>query len=83
VVRANVNRSLIRPVSRLGINGVLLAASAAVVAIQLAIPYVPLLAEAFHATPLALDDLVLVTLVSLVPALVAEVVRRTGRPWVA
>jgi Ca2+-transporting ATPase len=83
VVRANANRSLIRPVTQLGINPILALASLAVIAIQLAIPFVPALAEAFHATPLAADDLLLVAVVALAPAVVADIVRRTGRVWVA
>jgi hypothetical protein len=58
-------------------------ASLVVIAIQLLIPYVPALAEAFHATPLALDDLMLASAIALAPAMVAELMRRTGRVWVA
>jgi hypothetical protein len=49
-----------------------------------AIPYLPPLAEAFRATPLALDDWVLVLIVSLVPAVVAQLLRGWRRvTWVA
>jgi hypothetical protein len=42
------------------------------------------LAEAFRASPLTPGEWALVTLVATVPALCAEVIRRTGRgPWVA
>jgi Ca2+-transporting ATPase len=83
VVRANANRSITRPLTQLGINPVLALASLLVIAIQLAIPYLPAFAEAFHATPLAADDLLLVAVVALIPAVVADIVRRTGREWVA
>ena len=51
-VRAYSNRSLREPIHRLGRNGFLLGACLLAVAIQALIPYVPALAEAFHATPL-------------------------------
>jgi hypothetical protein len=56
------------------------------VGIQAAIPYLPWLAEAFHATPLDALDWAIVAVVALAPALLAEVVRtvRGGRTiWVA
>ena len=54
------------------------------VAVQLAIPYVPTLAEAFRATPLDLGEWALVAAIALLPAIVAEAARRVGRvPWVA
>ena len=84
VVRAYANRSLTRPVVTLPRNGVLLAACLAVVAVQVLIPLVPPLAEAFHATPLDLVDWVFVLLIALAPAVVAEVIRATThREWVA
>jgi Ca2+-transporting ATPase len=83
VVRAYANRSLRRPVLSLRPNGVLLAACLAVVAVQIAIPFVPPLAEAFHATPLLATDWLLVAIVALTPAIVAELIRATGREWVA
>jgi Ca2+-transporting ATPase len=83
-VRANANRSLRTPVHQLPINWFLVAAGAAVIAIQALIPFVPLLAEAFHATPLDGSDWAVVAVIALVPAIVAEVVRTvTGRTWVA
>jgi Ca2+-transporting ATPase len=83
-VRANANRSLRVPFHRLPVNWFLLAAGAAVIAIQALIPSVPLLAEAFHATPLDASDWAVVAVIALVPAVIAEVVRTvTGRTWVA
>ncbi|MGP1674244.1 MAG: cation transporting ATPase C-terminal domain-containing protein, partial [Candidatus Limnocylindrales bacterium] len=55
-----------------------------VVAIQVAIPYIPPLADAFRATVLEASDWTLVAFVALAPAIVAEGIRRaTGRVWVA
>jgi Ca2+-transporting ATPase len=83
-VRAYANRSLTEPLNRLSTNGFLLAAAIAVVVIQVAIPYVPALADAFRAQPLGLLDWVLVAVVALAPAVVVNVVRaRTGRAWIA
>jgi Ca2+-transporting ATPase len=84
VVRAYANRSLTRPVVTLRPNGLLLAACLAVIATQVAIPYLPPLAEVFRATPLDLVDWALVAAIALAPAIVAELVRWfTGREWVA
>jgi Ca2+-transporting ATPase len=85
-VRAYWNRSIRLPIHRLGTNGFLLLACVTALAIQVAIPYVPPLAEAFRATPLAAEDWVLVAAVAFLPALVAEIVRTVGRgrtAWVA
>ncbi len=84
VVRAYANRSLTLPVHRLPTNGFLLVAGLAVIAFQVAIPHVPALADAFHATALDARDWALVAVVALVPALVGEVVK-TIRPreWVS
>jgi Ca2+-transporting ATPase len=85
-VRAYWNRSVREPIQRLGRNGFLLLACLLGVAIQVLIPYVPPLAEAFRATPLDLVDWLLVGVVAFVPALVAELVRMRGRGrvvWVA
>ncbi len=84
--RAYWNRSIREPIHRLGRNGFLLGACVAAVAIQLLIPYVPPLAEAFRATPLDVVDWALVLLVAAVPAMVAEVVRTAGHGrfvWIA
>ena len=48
------------------------------------IPFVPPLADAFRASPLATREWVLVAGIALAPAVVAEIIRRAGRgPWVA
>ena len=83
-VRANGNRSLTRPVTSLRPNLLLAGAAVIVVLVQLAIPYVPPLAEAFRATTLDSSDWLLIAIIALTPALVAEVIRRvTGWEWVA
>ena len=65
-------------------NWFLLAAAVAVGAIQAAIPFVPLLSEAFHATPLDASDWIVVAVIAIAPAILAEVIRTaTGRTWVA
>jgi Ca2+-transporting ATPase len=85
-VRAYWNRSVREPIHRLGRNGFLLAACLFAVGVQVLIPYVPPLAEAFRATPLELSDWLLVAVVAAVPAVAAEVARLRGRGravWVA
>jgi P-type Ca2+ transporter type 2C len=85
-VRAYANRSVREPIHRLGRNTFLLGACIAAVGIQVVIPYVPPLAEAFHATPLVPVDWVLVATIAFVPALCAEFVRHRSqgrRIWVA
>jgi hypothetical protein len=52
-------------------------------AAQAAIPYLPPLAEAFQATPLSAVEWFVVAIIALAPAVVAEVMRRSGRLWVA
>ena len=82
--RAYANRSLHTPVHRLAPNGFLLVACVLTVLVQAPIPLVAPLREAFHATPLDGADWVLVALIALAPALVAETVRTFGRrEWVA
>jgi Ca2+-transporting ATPase len=84
VVRANANRSLSYPVLLRRPNRLLLAGAVLCVAIQVVIPYVPALAEAFQATPLDAADWLLVAIVALVPAVFAEVYRAVRhQPWVA
>jgi Ca2+-transporting ATPase len=84
VVRAYANRSLRTPVHRLGRNGLLLFGGVAVVLVQAAIPFIPGVAEAFRASPLDAGEWLLVALIALAPALVAEAWRSMGRgPWVA
>ncbi len=85
-VRAYWNRSVREPIHRLGRNTFLFVACAAALAIQVAIPYLPGVADAFNAVPLDLYDWVLVAAIALAPAVVAEVVRtlaRGQRVWVA
>ena len=85
VVRAYGNRSLTTPLHRLSRNGFLLAAGAAVIVIQVAIPLAPPLAEAFRATPLNAADWTLVALVGFGPALLGQLIHtiRPGTVWVA
>jgi Ca2+-transporting ATPase len=83
-VRAYANRSTSEPVTDLDPNRLLLAGVVATIGIQVAIPYVPLLAEAFRASPLAAPEWLLVTVVALAPAVLADVFRRFGhREWIA
>jgi magnesium-transporting ATPase (P-type) len=85
-VRTYWNRSLREPIHRLGINRFLLGACLAAIAIQLLIPAVPVLAEAFRATALNPGDWAIVALIAFLPAAAAEAVRtvRRGRTvWVA
>ncbi len=85
-VRAYWNRSVREPIHHLGRNTFLLGAAVAAVAVQVIIPYVPVLAEAFRATPLDAGDWALVMIVAGLPALAAELIRTWGRGrivWVA
>lgn len=83
-VRANANRSLRIPFHRLPPNLFLLLAGIVVILVQAMIPVVPILADAFRASPLDLSEWAVVAAIALAPALVAEVVRTaTGRTWVA
>lgn len=83
-VRAYANRSLTAPLHRLSRNGFLLAASLIVIGVQVAMPFVPALADAFRAQPLGVLEWALVGVVALAPALLAQVVRGAwGRPWIA
>jgi Ca2+-transporting ATPase len=83
-VRAYANRSVREPIHRLTANWFLLAAGVAVVAIQAAIPYVPVLSEAFRATTLDPMDWLVVALIAVTPALLAELMRTIGpRTWIA
>jgi Ca2+-transporting ATPase len=85
VVRAYANRSLTEPVHRLGPNWVLISACLLVIAIQIAIPFVPALADAFRARQLSAIEWLVVAAIALVPALVAEAIRtvRPGTTWIA
>jgi Ca2+-transporting ATPase len=84
-VRAYANRSIREPVHRLRRNGFLLFACAAATVVQIGIPYVPPLADAFRATPLEPLDWLFVGIVAVLPAIVAESVRtlRPGTTWVS
>jgi hypothetical protein len=83
VVRANANRSLRQSLFGLPPNTLLLGMALMWLAVQAAIPHVPPLADAFQATPLSAAEWSLVAIVALAPAVVAEVMRRTGRTWIA
>ncbi|HEX7591815.1 MAG TPA: HAD-IC family P-type ATPase [Candidatus Limnocylindrales bacterium] len=84
VIRANANRSLSYPVLLRRPNALLLVGGVLCVAIQIAIPFVPPLQDAFQATPLDAVDWLLVVGIALAPALVAEAYRAVRhRPWVA
>jgi Ca2+-transporting ATPase len=83
-VRGYANRSLREPVHRLTRNGFLLGACIVVILVQFTIPFVPPVADAFRAVPLGAWEWVLVALVALAPALLAQVVRAArGATWVA
>ncbi len=84
LARAYGNRSLDHPVHRLPPNGFLAAACLVGAAIQLAIPYLPPLAEAFRASPLSGQEIGLIALIAIGPAVVAQGVRLARRAvWVA
>jgi Ca2+-transporting ATPase len=83
VVRANANRSLSVSVLRLRPNGFLALASLVAAAIQVAIPFVPPLADAFRASPLAPWEWALVAVLALAPAFLADGARRMRWTWVA
>jgi len=83
VLRAYANRSLSQSVLRLRANGFLAAACLVAVAIQVAIPFLPPLADAFRASPLDAEEWAIVVLIALAPAVVAELIRRRRLTWVA
>ncbi|MEW5990024.1 MAG: HAD-IC family P-type ATPase [Chloroflexota bacterium] len=84
VVRAYANRSLRIPVLRIGRNGVLAAGALLVVIVQAAIPFIPAVRDAFRASPLDLEEWLLVAVVALAPAVAAELIRfRARTAWVA
>lgn len=83
-IRAYSNRSLLTPVTRLPANVFLSTVCLITILVQIVIPFVPPLSEAFRASLLSPWEWVLVTGVAVLPALVAELLRRMGRgPWVA
>lgn len=83
VVRANLNRSIRYPVLKLPPNRYLVGGAIATTVAQFLIPYVPVMADAFRATPLDALDWLIVAIVAVIPAVIAEIVRRSGRVWVA
>ncbi|MEO8272617.1 MAG: cation-transporting P-type ATPase [Chloroflexota bacterium] len=83
-VRAYGNRSLTEPLYRLSRNSFLIGAALVTVLVQLAMPYVPPLADAFRAQPLDAREWLLVAAIALAPFLLAQLIRaRTRRTWVA
>jgi P-type Ca2+ transporter type 2C len=83
VVRAYANRSLRQPITRLRPNWFLLAASVVALGVQLLIPYVPALADAFRAAPLSAPEWLLVAVIALAPAVAANLMRAVrGSEWV-
>jgi Ca2+-transporting ATPase len=83
LARAYANRSVSQSILNLRLNGFLALACLIGAVVQVAIPFVPPLADAFHASPLDAEEWLIVTFIALTPALVAEVLRRMGRLWVA
>jgi Ca2+-transporting ATPase len=83
LVRAYANRSVSLSVFSLRTNGFLAIACLVAVAIQVAIPFVPPLADAFRASVLDAEEWILVFGIALLPAAAAELIRRTGHDWVA
>jgi len=84
VVRANANRSLAYPVLLRRPNVLLLAGGIFCIAVQVAIPFVPAIRDAFQATQLDASDWLLVAVIALAPAVFAESYRAIRhRPWVA
>jgi P-type Ca2+ transporter type 2C len=84
VVRAYGNRSIRTPVHRIGPNRLLLVGAVLVLAVQYAIPFIPGVSDAFRASPLDLEEWLLVAAIALAPALVAEIVRTLRHDtWVA
>jgi Ca2+-transporting ATPase len=83
LIRANANRSLRASLFRIQPNGVLLVMAVTWVVLQAAIPYIPELADAFQAMPLSMMEWLLVAVIGLAPAVLAEIMRRRGYRWVA
>ncbi|HTI29930.1 MAG TPA: cation-transporting P-type ATPase [Methylomirabilota bacterium] len=83
LVRAYSNRSVSQSVLRLRPNGFLASACVVAVVIQVAIPFIPPLAEAFHASPLDAAEWGIVAIIAILPALVADLLRRRRLVWVA
>jgi Ca2+-transporting ATPase len=84
VIRANANRSLAYPVLLRRPNALLLLGGVVCVTLQVAMPFIPGVSDAFQATPLDAMDWLLVAVIALAPALFAEAYRGIRRkPWVA
>jgi Ca2+-transporting ATPase len=83
LARAYANRSVSQSVFKLRLNGFLALACLLGAAIQIAIPFLPPLADAFHASPLDLEEWAIVAAIALAPGIAAEILRRSGRTWVA
>jgi Ca2+-transporting ATPase len=83
VVRANANRTLRGSLLDLPPNGVLLGMGIGWLLLQAAMPYIPPLAEAFRAEALSAAEWLVIAAIALAPAVAAELVRRSGRVWVA
>ncbi len=84
VVRAYANRSLRSPVFLIAPNRILLGGGIAVILVQAALPFIPAVGDAFRASPLDLEDWLLVAVIALLPAVVAELIRARRRMvWVA
>jgi P-type Ca2+ transporter type 2C len=83
LVRAYANRSLSQSVLRLRMNGFLAVACLVAVVVQVAIPFLPPLAEAFHASALDGQEWAIVAAIAFTPAVLAEVLRRWRVTWVA
>jgi Ca2+-transporting ATPase len=83
LVRAYSNRSLSLSVFSLRTNGFLAIACLLAVVIQVAIPFIPPLADAFRASPLDALEWGIVAAIALAPAAAAEAIRRLGHTWVA
>jgi Ca2+-transporting ATPase len=84
-VRAYANRSLAEPIHWLARNRLLAGACVLVIAVQIAIPFVPPVADAFHAHRLDVVEWVVVAVIAFAPAFLAELMRtqRPGRVWIA
>jgi len=83
LVRAYANRSVSQSVLRLRPNGFLALACLVAVLVQVGIPFVPPLAEAFHASTLDAVEWGIVAAIALTPAVAAELIRRRRLVWVA
>jgi Ca2+-transporting ATPase len=85
VARAYANRSLDEPINWLRANRLLATGCLIVIAVQVAIPYIPALASAFQAYTLDAGEWLVIAVIALAPPLLAELMRtlRPGRVWIA